>query len=276
MRVTFAMRNLMLLPFLLLAMRSHAFLLPDNDPWEHWRPAAQTASLKLDHSAWAQLLQRYVNANHASGINRFDYATFTNSDAERLNKYITYLTLQPIAKLTVLQQQALWINLYNALTIQLIIENRGIESIREIKDGLFSFGPWDRELVVIDTKAITLNDIEHRILRPLYGDYRVHFAVNCASLGCPNLATVPFTADTLDDMLNKGASDYINHPRGVTVEGDKLTLSTLFKWYREDFGQDSASVVQRLAQHAKPDLAQRMERYQGRISYQYDWALNKP
>lgn len=271
-----ALRSIILLPTLLFAMHSHAFLLPDNDPWDYWRPAAQTASLELDHSSWAQLLERYVDADHASGINRVDYSAFSDRDTALLNDYITYLTRQPIAMLTTLQQQALWINLYNALTVQLIIENPEVSSIREIKDGLFSVGPWDRELVVIDTKAVTLNDIEHRILRPLYGDYRVHFAVNCASIGCPNLAPVPYTADTLEVMLTNGAKDYINHPRGVTVDGDKLTLSTLFKWYREDFGEDSKAVVRRLANYARPELAQRMERYQGRISYRYDWALNKP
>lgn len=264
------------LPLMLLALKSHAFLLPSNDPWEHWRPAAQSVSIDLNHSDWAGLLHRYVLDQHPSGINRFDYAAVSEADTDLLQTYIDYLAKQSIPDLTQLQQQALWINLYNALTVQLILENPGVSSIRKIKDGLFSFGPWDREVVVIDGLAVTLNDIEHRILRPLYGDYRVHFAVNCASLGCPNLAAVPFTASTLDAMLNKGAADYVNHPRGVTINSDKMILSTLFKWYEEDFGEDTHAAVKRLAQHAKPALAQDMTTHNGRIRYEYDWALNSP
>jgi hypothetical protein len=243
---------------------------------EQWRPAASVPGLEVDHAPWGELLIKYLDDNHQTGINRFDYASVTATDQRRLNSYIHSLAALPVARLTPLQQQAYWVNLYNALTVQVILENPGVSSIREIKSGWFSPGPWDLELVVVDGVALTLNDIEHRILRPIFGEPRVHFAVNCASLGCPNLEVKPYLANTLDQQLDDAAREFINHPRGASISANTLTLSSIFKWYGDDFGDTIPARLAWVSRYAEPRLSERLEDWDGRIRYDYDWDLNAP
>ena len=268
--------NSLLYSLLLALLISGAPAAAGGDAWERWRPAAESPQIALDHSPWARLLDRYLASEHSSGIHRFDYAAVTGADRAALDAYIDYLAGLSVARLTPEQQQAFWINLYNALTVGLILDNPGVDSIREIRSGLFSAGPWGREVVEIDGETLTLDDIEHRILRPIYGDPRVHFAVNCASLGCPNLQPEPWRAETLDAQYDSAAREFIGHPRGVTVEGDRLILSSIFKWFDEDFGGSREAVLRWIAQYAEPDLAKSLRGWDGRVRYEYDWTLNAP
>ncbi len=261
---------------LLLGPAAQAAPLSADDAWERWRPAAEAATLQVDHAPWRALLLAYLKQNHPSGINRFDYDAVTVADRQRLASYINSLSTLPVARLTPLQQQAYWINLYNALTVQVILDHPGVSSIREIRSGWFTPGPWDLELVEVDGVAMTLNDIEHRILRPIFGDPRVHFAVNCASLGCPNLGAEPYFADKLDRQLDTAARAFINHPRGVHISDSRLTLSSIFKWYGDDFGETVADRLGWIAAYARPDLAETLADWDGRIRYEYDWRLNAP
>ncbi len=265
-----------LLLFLAMSQNANALFTPNSEAWEQWRPAAEAEEVAVDHSLWGELLVRYVDDRHLSGVSRFDYAAVSDADAERLTRYIEQLEKVTVARLTPDQQQAYWINLYNALTVRLILENPEVESIRQIRDGLFSIGPWNREVVTVAGTALTLNDIEHRILRPLYRDARVHFAVNCASIGCPDLQAVPFTASNLDALMDSAARSYLAHPRGLRIDDDTLHLSTIFKWFAEDFGDDREALLEWLAQYAPADMAASVRSWQGRIRYDYDWALNSP
>jgi hypothetical protein len=258
------------------ASQAQAQILLGDEVLERWRPAATAPSLQVDHTSWAELLLTYLDTDHPSGINLFDYASVTAADKQRLEDYIVSLGSVPVQDLTPLQQQAYWINLYNALTVQLILENGDLTSIREIKSGWFSAGPWGLEVVVVDGDTLTLDDIEHRILRPIFGDPRVHFAVNCASLGCPNLAAEPYLASTLDRQLEAAARDFVNHPRGARVADSTLTLSSIFKWYGDDFGATAPARLAWIARYAKPDLAAQIVDWDGRIRYDYDWDLNAP
>jgi hypothetical protein len=160
--------------------------------------------------------------------------------------------------------------------VQVILEHPGVSSIREIRSGWFSPGPWDLKLAEVDGVEVTLNDIEHRILRPIYGDPRVHFAVNCASLGCPNLGPEPYLADKLDLQLDTAARAFINHPRGASVSEGKLTLSSIFKWYGDDFGEGVEERLNWIAAYARPGLAKKLTDWDGSIRYEYDWRLNAP
>jgi hypothetical protein len=247
-----------------------------DDAWERWRPAAEVTTLEVDHAPWRALLQAYLDSNHPSGINRFAYDAVTVADRQRLGSYIDSLAMLPVARLTPLQQQAYWINLYNAVTVQVVLEHPGVSSIREIRSGWFSPGPWDLKLVEVNGVALTLNDIEHRILRPIFGDPRVHFAVNCASIGCPNLGAEPYVADKLDLQLDTAARAFINHPRGASISDNRLTLSSIFKWYGEDFGESVAGQLNWIAAYARPDLAEKLAGWDGSIRYEYDWRLNAP
>ena len=260
----------------LMSLATATGVIAAKEAWEYWKPAATLRQQDIDHDPWARILDRYLVTDHSSGIHRFDYAAVNGADRESLDGYIDDLAGLTVAQLTRTQQQAFWINLYNALTVRLILDNPGVDSIRDIRSGLFSIGPWGREIVEIDGRMLTLDDIEHRILRPIYGDPRVHFAVNCASLGCPNLQPEPWRAETLDEQYDRAAREFINHPRGVTVADGRLTLSSIFKWFDEDFGADREAVLAWIAQYAEPPLADTLRGWDDRVRYEYDWALNAP
>lgn len=149
-----------------------------------------------------------------------------------------------------------------------------MESIRKIKFGFFSFGPWDEKLTKVNDEPLSLNDIEHRILRPIWQDNRIHYAVNCASISCPNLASAAYTSANTESLLQEGAINYVNHPRGVTFEGKDLMLSSIYDWYQVDFGGSEGGVLKHLLKFAKPELAGRLNGHAGDIDYRYDWNLN--
>jgi hypothetical protein len=136
-------------------------------------------------------------------------------------------------------------------------------------------GPWGAKLLTIQGQKVSLDDIEHRILRPLWKDNRVHYAVNCASLGCPNLQPEAYTPENTEALLEKGAREYVNHSRGVRLSGDRLLLSSIYDWFQEDFGGTEESVSRNLQMYANSELAMRLKEFGGKFSYDYDWRINE-
>ncbi len=239
---------------------------------QYWAAMDNSSEQIIDHQLWQQTLDDYL-VEDSSGVNLVDYEGLKDSP-EELDQYIQYMSSIDPRKLNRNEQMSFWINLYNALTVQLIANNYPVESIRELGDGLFSSGPWDDELIRINDRDLTLNDIEHRILRPIFDDYRIHFAVNCASIGCPNLAAEAFNADNLNALLDQGARSFLRHERGVSLEADELRLSSLFKWYRDDFGDSEADMLKTLGKYLKPEQQSVLRSFKGDIEYEYDWLLN--
>lgn len=237
--------------------------------------ASEVTRARVDHSDWSQLLNRYVQQD-TQGVNRVAYQAFTSKDRDRLDRYLAQFQDTDVSLLSRDQQLALWINLYNAATVDVILENYPVDSIRDISDGLLSFGPWDDPVIVVNGRSLTLNDIEHRIIRPVFKEPRIHYALNCAATGCPNLMNRAWQAHTLERDLAAAERAYVNDPRGVTVGADgKLTLSKIYVWFREDFGATEADVLARLQTVADPELAAAIKA-QGRVSrYAYDWSLNE-
>ena len=182
----------------------------------------------------------------------------------------------PISTYNRSEQKAYWINLYNALTVDLILSRFPVASIRDINisPGLFARGPWGAKLVTIEGERLSLDDIEHRILRPIWSDRRVHYALNCASLGCPNLQPSAYTSDNSEALLEKGAREFINHPRGVAIQEGKLRVSSLYIWFQEDFGRGAADLMAHWQEYAEPRLAEALAEYQGGLAHDYDWRLN--
>ena len=149
-----------------------------------------------------------------------------------------------------------------------------MESITKISFSFFSFGPWDEELLSVEGEELSLNDIEHRILRPIWQDTRIHYALNCASLGCPNLLPQAFTELNTESLLEQGAHDYINHPRGANVQDDSLILSKIYDWYQADFGGNEDGVLLHLQQYSTKEWLKSLQTEELEIEYQYDWRLN--
>jgi hypothetical protein len=182
----------------------------------------------------------------------------------------------PISAYNGAEQKAYWINLYNALTVEVILSHYPVKSIRNIgiSPGLFSRGPWDAKLATIEREKLSLNDIEHRILRPIWKDARVHYAVNCASLGCPNLQRMAYTGENTESLLEKGAGEYINHPRGLAIKNGKLQVSSIYDWFKDDFGAGRDRLLEHWLKYADGDLAGALKSYEGSLAYGYDWSLN--
>lgn len=234
--------------------------------------APVVATARSPHSAWNTLLGKYVQVSE-DGINRFDYAALKANTADRtaLDTYIASFAGADMESLPLAEQYVTWVNIYNAVTIAYIVDKYPTRSIRSG----YVIGPWKRVYATVDGQKFSLNDIEHKVLRKQWNEPRIHYAVNCAALGCPNLKPSAWEAATLEVDLNQAARDYINHPRGVTIRRDgKLRVSTIYKWFKVDFGTSEANIIAHLRQYADPDLLAQIDANPDIKNYEYDWSLN--
>ena len=252
---------------------SQTLAAPKADLWVFWNVSDESNAQAIDHGRWQAFLDDYLRIG-SDGINRVAYRDVSVGNRAELGKYLDSLSSLDPRAYNRAEQFAYWINLYNALTVEIVLRNPKKGSILRMGKGLFSIGPWDDPLLTIAGQPLTLNDIEHRILRPIWRDRRIHYAVNCASIGCPNLATTAYTASNVEALLDAGEAAYINHPRGVRFDDrGRLQLSELYKWYVGDFAEDELALVRYLAErHAT--MGGELSAYTGRIRYDYDWALN--
>jgi hypothetical protein len=233
-------------------------------------------------AAYDALLTRYVVVS-PDGVNRVDYARWKASadDRKALDGVIAGKASMKPSTMTRPEQFAYWANMYNAVTLKVILDNYPVSSIRDIKstgvwfDPRAFIGPWVAKRVTVEGKELSLEEIEHEIMRPTFKDPRVHYAVNCASYGCPNLPPKAFTGATLDADLDAGARAFVNHPRGVTVKSDgTLQVSSIYHWFKVDFGGTDAGVVAHLKQYAEPALKAKLDTITTVGGHAYDWALN--
>ncbi len=272
------LRNCLMLPLVLLFLPAFGsgerLFAPRADLWERWTAHDPNSTATIDHGGWDRFLERYVRPN-ASGVNLVDYLGVSKSDTASLDAYLDDMSAIVISDHNRDEQMAYWINLYNALTVDLILENLPLDSIRDIKSGgFFSAGPWDKDVIEVEGEALTLNDIEHRILRPIWRDPRIHYAVNCASIGCPNLGVKAYRAETIDDALGDAARAYINDPRGVKVANGLVTVSKIYDWFIEDFGGNETGVIRHLREYAAPGLLTALDNSEGLDDTHYDWSIN--
>lgn len=269
------LKNILLTSFLTL-MSNVLFAAPSADLWQIWQAHNPASNTSIDHSVWDSFIKRYVNSSRG-GINLVRYKDVSQDDKNQLRNYLTYLTSINIRLHNRAEQKAYWINLYNALTVNIILQHYPVDSIRDIdiSPGFFSKGPWKKKLLSISGEEISLDDIEHRILRPIWQDPRIHYAVNCASIGCPNLQLKAFTSGNSGQLLDRAAREFINHPRAVRFEGKALHLSSIYKWFSEDFGKNEVEIIQHLQQYAEPKLQKQLAATKDVADYHYDWNLNQ-
>ena len=249
---------------------------PKSELWERWATHSPLAAGTIDHSAWNVFLASNL-VSQADGINRIAYAKVSEADRKRLDDYLSSLSALRISEFSRDEQRAYWINLYNALTVRTILDHYPVDSIRDISisPGFFSIGPWGKKLIAVEGEEVSLDDIEHRILRPIWKDPRIHYAVNCASLGCPKLMPRAFTASNSDELLEQGARDFINSAHGARFDSDaRLTASSIYDWFQEDFGDNEAGVIAHLHLYAHPTLKKKLEGIDEVYDFEYDWTLN--
>lgn len=246
--------GLVLVPALLL-------ILPMTPSWSR-AGAAQTL-----HQPWADLLEKYVLDG------RVDYQGFKKEEAG-LDRYLAKLAQTDPEQLGEDDRLALYINGYNAYTVKLILENfkngQPPDSIRRI-GGLFT-SPWSISFAVIGGKTFSLDNIEHDIIRVEFNEPRIHFAVNCASLSCPSLISEAYQGETLDLQLERATRSFLEDTRHNYYRNGSLYVSSIFKWYREDFKNDPVAFFQL---HSPSVLPEDVAAGQIRVEYlDYDWSLN--
>jgi hypothetical protein len=248
---------------------------PAAEPLARWARHDAASVQTVDHRAWGAFLARY-RVGGADGVARMRYAAVTPADRETLKQYIARLEAVDVDALERREQFAYWVNLYNAVTVRIVLDRYPVKSIRDISlgGGLFQTGPWGAKVVTVKGERLSLDDIEHGILRPLWRDPRIHYVVNCASVGCPDVPPAPLTGANGETVLEAAARAYINHPRGAAVRDGRLAVSSLYSWYCEDFGDSEAGVLADLRGHAAPPLAALLAGISAIDRYAYDWALN--
>jgi hypothetical protein len=212
----------------------------------------------FDHSIFNGLLKKHVSDRGNVNYNGF------KKDISALRNYISSLGANTTTESWTKEDKlAYWINAYNALTIDLILRNPSIKSIKEIDD------PWDQRLWKLGEKWYNLNEIEHDILRKM-NEPRIHFAIVCASVSCPKLQNQAFTASDLETQLTNATKEFLNDPSKNKVMTNKLELSKIFKWFTKDFKQGQ-SLIDFLNKYSGIEISQKAS-----ISYKdYDWNLNE-
>ena len=236
-------------------------------------------ALHVDHALFDSLLVEFVNEN---GL--VDYAGIKESDA--LDAYLDVLSNTNPDELSQEEAIAFWINAYNAYTIKLIIDNYPVGSIREISPfrikGLRLAipkinSPFEYRLAEINGQSLSLDDIEHGILRKQFDEPRIHFALVCASISCPPLRREAFTGENLNHQLDDQARLFLTDTtKNDFSEEGTLYLSRIFDWFEGDFGDSKAGLQAYLAQYFEGSIQDQLESGSFRVKYlKYDWSLNE-
>jgi hypothetical protein len=227
---------------------------------------------RVDHSIFNNLLQQHVR----NGL--VDYESWSANSAVVFQQYLSILhTTDPSKLASDNERLAFWINAYNAFTIEGVLKRYPLETIRPLRFGLVpDMRFWDEEAYTVNNKTITLNAIEHSILRKEFKEPRIHFAIVCASIGCPLLRSEAFFGDKVRDQLEEAARQFMRNPDKVMFErkSSTLHLSAIFNWFGGDFETDDRTVVDFVARYL-PDI-NNINRKKLDIEYlDYDWNLNK-
>ena len=216
----------------------------------------QGISQNIDYAVLNSFLEKHVSEK---GL--VDYK-FISSD--ELNATLNqFIKVTPKQDWTKEEKLSYWINAYNIFTIKLIVDNYPIKSIKNIKQ------PWDKKFIPIGDELLSLNHIEHEILRKM-SEPRMHFAIVCASYSCPKLQSQAFVAEKLDEQLTKVTKEFLADKNRNKISANSIEISKIFDWFSKDFTQNG-SLIDFLNQysniHISPNAKKRYK--------DYNWALNE-
>lgn len=223
----------------------------------------------VSHTSFDELLQKYVDDK-----GMVDYKGL-GKERPKLKAYLKIIESNPPQKSwTEDEKLAYWINAYNAFTLELILDNYPIKSIKEIGAYIkipFVNTPWDIKFINIGDEEYDLNNLEHGIIRKDFNEPRIHFALVCAAVSCPKLQNRAYLPEKLDAQLTKAAKDFLSNPaKNEFKNANKAVLSKLFNWYSGDFTKD-LSLIEYINQFSETQLSKGAD-----IDWKdYDWALNE-
>ena len=242
-----------------------------------WAGTVSASSFDHQHTRWNEVLRRYVEVDRA--VSQVDYGAIQENQTV-LDQYLEELeavSLEEYQNWSESERLAFLVNAYNAFTVKLIVDNYPVDSIKDL-GGWFST-PWKKTFFTLFGKKKHLDNIEHDIIRKEFNEPRIHFAVNCAALGCPALRQEAYVADRLDQQLEESAQVFLMDARRnrYNPESKTLELSPIFKWYGDDFekknGSTEAFVASRITQN--PQVQELIRRGEVKVRYlNYDWSLN--
>ncbi|MEM7102444.1 MAG: DUF547 domain-containing protein [Bacteroidota bacterium] len=215
----------------------------------------KSAPPPFSHDIWDNLTRKYV-----SSTGKVNYSGFKN-DVAKLDEYLDLLKTNPPSG-SRSAQLAYWINVYNAFTVKMIVDNYPVSSITKLHGGK----PWNVRWIEVNGKSYTLDEVENAVIRPKFNDARIHFAVNCAAKSCPPLLNRAWTASNLESYLESQTKKFINNTAFNQIESNSVKLSKIFEWYAVDFG-DLISYINKYSDvKVKPGT---------KVTYnEYDWGLN--
>lgn len=229
---------------------------------------------KVEHAKWSQLLARYVDAH--GDVN---YGGWQKSpqDFLALDEYLEILSSAKLAGGTREELLAFWINAYNAVTVKGILREYPTDSIRNHTAKVFGYNIWKELLLPVDGRMYSLEQIEHDVLRK-QDEPRIHFAIVCASVGCPKLRNEAYVASRLDEQLTANTKDFFTNRGKFQYDSQRRTIeiSPILNWFAEDFGANQADQLRKISPYL-PDEASRRLANSGQASVSfldYDWSLN--
>jgi len=267
---------LLLLMIVSLALTSNSAMAAFNkNLWPVWLVNNPLSEDRISHQDWQTFLDAHVSTSD-EGINQIDYSRLNKDDIALLSRYIDHLSHINIDNYNRSEQLAYWINLYNAATVKTVANYYPIGSVEEINisPGLFSVGPWGAQLLTINGHSMSLDDIENRIIRPVWNDPRTHYALNNTCIGAANLSRKAYQGSMIENQLNRAAARYINSFRGAQVIEGKLVVSKIYDWFNDDFGGGKQNVIAHLQQFAREPLRSQLKHINTIDNYVYNWHLN--
>ena len=219
---------------------------------------SKPAPVGASHEAFDQLLRK-----HVSNTGEVNYAGL-KSETAKLNTYLELLRQNPVKSNWPKNKQLVyWINAYNAFTLKLILDNYPLKKITDLENGK----PWDKVWIKLGDKSYSLNNIENDIIRPQFNEPRIHFAVNCAAKSCPPLLNRAWTVANLERSFESQTKAFVNNPKYNKISASSASLSKIFDWYGEDFG-DIRSFLNKYSNVKLKDKSN--------LDYmEYDWNLNE-
>ena len=234
-----------------------------------FRAADRVPLSQIDHSGWDRLLKEYVDDR-----GRVDYARWQADGTDELDRYLNKLSQASMFEAGEADRLAYWINAYNAVTIRGILREYPTTSIRNHTAKLFGYNIWDDLFLRADGRDWSLNTIEHKVLRPM-GEPRIHFAIVCASVGCPKLRNEAYLPGRIDTQLEKNARHFFRQRQNLRFGERTIFLSSILDWFGEDFGSDQTHRLGLIAKWVPAeDRSRLLDRHSQVRFLDYDWSLN--